>query len=76
MDLNREQLSVPIPDDLEIWEKSRLNRVADQLRGALPQVQGLLDSAYIPCPVSDTDQNGTSGRIGEGRDRAQEALRR
>ena len=42
MDLNREQLSVPITDDFDLRKKPRLNRIADQIRGTLLQIQGLL----------------------------------
>lgn len=76
MDLNRQQQPVPIPDDFEVGQKPRLNRVADQLRSAFLQVQGLLDSVHMPCPVRDADQNGAASRVGESRDSAQEALRR
>ena len=76
MDSHREQLPVAVTEDLEVRKESGLNRVADQIRRAFLQVEGVVDSPYFPGPVRYTDENCPAGGVGEGRDGAQEAAGR
>ena len=76
VDLDRQQLLVPVAHYLQVRQQPRPDRVADQIRRAFFQIQRLGDAADVPGSVLDSDEYGAARRISERHDRAQEPLGR
>ena len=69
---NRQQVHVSVAHNLQVRQQPRPDRVADQIRRALFQIQRRGHAADMPGPVLHTDEDGAARRIGERHDGAQE----
>ena len=68
---NRQQLHVSVAHNLQVRQQPRPDRVADQIRRALFQIQRLGHATDMPGPILHTDEYGAARRIGERHDRTQ-----
>ncbi len=74
--LNCHDVGRPVSENFEVRQQAWCDGVADQVGEPLLEGHRIRDSANVPSPVLDTDENGTAGRVRERYDGPQQPLRR
>ena len=73
--LHRQHLSATPRKDLELWEDSRDDVVANQARQALLHLERIAHAAHVPALVLDADKQHSARGVGKGDDCLERTLR-